>query len=151
MADIHYYLDDYTDEVIPCEATLDGWAAWLASDDQDFPHDKPVVGEIFEASRLHVLGDVEVRFVRVDGWQAIGPVPEGTTAFYLRHHEGSTGWDAQFSGETIADALQDYDATTFDALFLACVADGGERKLRFELDGEGQPRLVDVTDDLVAQ
>jgi hypothetical protein len=151
MADVLYYLDDYTDEAIPCEPTLDGWAKWLASDDQETPHPKPAVGEIFEASRLLVLGDVETRFVKADGWQAIGPVPEAATAFYLRHHEGSTGWDAQFSGETIADALQEFDVTTFDAVFLACVADGGERKLRFDLDDDGQPRLVDVTEDLVTQ
>jgi hypothetical protein len=152
MAEAIYYLDDHDDEVLPCEASLEGWAGWLAKPDPSWPHDIASPGQHFEASRLFVLGDVKASRDFLGAWAADGTIPKGTTAFYVRHHQGSTGWDAEFSGETIEDALQDYDADDEDpAVWLACVADGGQRRVRFDIDASGRPTLTDVTDTLVVQ
>lgn len=157
MSDVIYYLDDYADETLPCEPRLQAWARWLASDDQEWRHDIPAVGEIFEASRLFVLGDIRAIRDPLGAWSTTDQIPEGTSAFFLRHYEGSQGWDAEHSGETIEDALQnvdpdnDLDPDEEDELFLACVKDGGSRKVRYELDDDGQPTLIDVTDTLAVQ
>lgn len=148
MAEALYYIDDFSDEVLPCAPTLDGWAAWLAmpAAEDESPREPARIGEIFEASRLFVLGDIRVTRDS-DGWVVDGQVPEGATAFYLRWHEGAQGWCAEHSGETPVDALKDIDLDDVEA-FLACVADGGTRRLRFALDDEGRPALTDVTETL---
>lgn len=149
MPEVLYYIDDFTDEVAPCEPTLASWAAWLANPDptDEAERQPPSIGEIFEASRLLVLGDVCATREADGSWTADPSVPEGTTALFLRWHEGGQGWNAEHSGETVADALRELDEDDTEA-FLACVRDGGSRRLRYDLDGQGQPTLMDVTDVL---
>lgn len=48
-----YYLDDYMDECVPCDCTLEGWAAWLAKPDPEWGRHIPARdGETFEISAM---------------------------------------------------------------------------------------------------
>lgn len=88
----HYYVCDYNDEVVPCEATLEAWAAWLAADDADWPHEAPADGETFKVSTIDELASI--RAVRRGGeWHLESMPPEGADSFVCRN--GRTGWDAE--------------------------------------------------------
>jgi hypothetical protein len=139
MSETLYYLDDFTDEVMPCAPTLEAWAEWLSRPDEEYGRADPVAdGSVFAGSTLVVLGEVCAQLV--DGaWQAQGPIPEGTDQFFLRHFGGSPGWNAEFAGETIEDALDCYDDE--GPTFLACVRSGENFHVRFEAAG---PRCVIV-------
>jgi len=137
MPETLIYLERFTDEVMPCRPTLEEWAAWLAEPDPAWGRDAPAKdGEEFDAYSLLVLGDVRIDLV--DGeWQAVEPVPEGTDSYFLRHHEGSGGWNAEFSANTIQDTMDCFDEP--GPQWLACVRDGDGLKVRFEAAG---PRCV---------
>ena len=79
MTQTNYYLDDYTDEMIPCAATLEGWAEWLAKPDpDDFTLKAPAAdGTHFSGFTIEVLGDIRVE--HLDGeWQAVEPERRST-------------------------------------------------------------------------
>lgn len=118
-----YYLDDFVDEVMPCKPTLQAWATWLSRPDEHWPHEIPADGAVFKTSTLQELGDVRAEHNGTE-WVATPPVPEGTEQFYLRHHEGSEGWDADFGGDDLQQALEGLE--THEVYFLACVRDGGD-------------------------
>lgn len=137
-----YYINDFTDEIVPCDCTLDGWAKWLSAPDEEWNRDEAAEdGATFKASTIHVLGDVRVEFI--DGaWTAVEPVPEGTEMFWLRHHQGGSGWNPDFAAETITDATDQLDADDSPVWF-ACTKDGPSVLLTYRADG---PRLdVGVT------
>lgn len=136
----YYYVDQYTDEVMPCAPTLEAWAEWLSKPDEDWNHDPAIHGETFAISTLVVLGDIKVDFV--DGaWMALTPVPEGTDEFFLRYEEDGDGWDAEHSANTIEDAMDCMDSDD-GPVWMACVKSGGEFTGRFELTDDGKPTLV---------
>lgn len=133
MTTTYFYVDLYTDEVMPCAPTLAAWAGWLvAADPDNNGHRRAKDGDTFAVSSLVVLGDIQVSYV--DGaWIEATPVPEGTTAFFLRHDEGSDGWDADHSADTIAgamDCLEDEEGP----FFLACVRDGDTVTMRLDVN-----------------
>lgn len=138
----YYYVDLYSDEATPCPPTLEAWASWLVSADPDDEHRNLAQhGDTFAVSSLIVLGDIQVSYV--DGaWVEASPVPEGTTAFFLRHSEGSGGWDADHSADSIAvamDCLEDEEGP----FYLACVQDGPTTTMRVEIV-DGGASLVPV-------
>jgi len=129
--DLLIYLDRWTDEVIPCFPKLEHWARWLAAPDPEWGRDAPAEdGETFSASVTRLLGDVRADFI--DGeWRLASPAPEGTVQFYMRHCEGGSGWDVEFSGDTVADAL-DCEDTDDGPRWLACVKYEPDVVVRFE-------------------
>lgn len=140
MAEQLIYLDDFSDEVMPCAPTLEAWAAWLAAPDPAWMRDVAAEdGATFRASTCDVLGDVRADLVEGE-WRLASPPPEGTDEFFLRWHEGSTGWDADFSGNTVQDALDCYE-TDAGPVWLACVGNGPDVVVRYEAEG---PRCVIV-------
>lgn len=140
MATTYFYIDDYTDEVLPCLPTLADWAEWLAADVWgDWNREGPIVdGSEFIASRMTDLGTIAVVQLDDDSWSVAGDgrIPDGTTTFFRRDHILDSGWDADFGGNTIADALTDWDES--DA-YLACVRENASVRVRFEAAG---PRIV---------
>ncbi|WP_029418084.1 hypothetical protein [Brevundimonas bacteroides] len=139
MATTYFYVDDWTDEVLPCAPTLEGWAQWLAADVRgEWNREGPIAsGSEFSCSRLTDLGQIEAE--KVDGvWTARGPVPEGTDSYFLRW--GDSGWDADHAGDTIADALQECDDDDGQAS-LACVRHDPSVRVRLEISDAG-PQLI---------
>jgi hypothetical protein len=92
-----FYITDFTDEVMPCEATLEGWAEWLATpdgDDEDdgyFRHGPISDGQSFAASAIAWKPDI-VATRNADGW-TLSRDPEETDFIAVRYGEG-TGWSA---------------------------------------------------------
>ena len=129
-----YYINEYTDEVVPCDCTLEGWAKWLSAADYEWNREEPAKdGELFKASTIQVLGDVRVEFI--DGkWIAVETIPDGTEMFWRRHFKGGAGWDAEFAADTIADATDCiYDDE--GPLWFACTKDGPKVVLTYRADG----------------
>lgn len=90
--DTYYYVDDYVDEVLPCDARLDAWAEWLSKPDEDWPHDIARDGEVFAVTTMLVIANLTVR--RINGEIDLPDIPDGGEFAYLRHGDASTGWDA---------------------------------------------------------
>lgn len=99
-----YYLDDFTDEVMPCDPTLEGWAEWLSDDvDGEWGRTGPeAAGTRYAASVVDLIATIEVRsdtaVETADDIAALTlPVlPAGTQYVYLRHGPG-LGWDPELS------------------------------------------------------
>ena len=140
MTKTFFYIDDWTDEVLPCIPTLDGWAAWLAENvTDDWGREGPIAdGTEFNVSRLTDLGTIALRKNADGKWWPGMDAPEGTNLYFLRTHMNEDGWDANFSGPTIDDALTDLDDDDSEA-YLACVREEADVRVRFEA---AAPRLV---------
>lgn len=134
MSERLIYLDRFTDEVMPCLPHLDAWAAWLSKPDPVWSRPEAAEdGATFEAYELIVLGDV--RADMVDGkWELTPPAPEGTDTYFMRHSEGSSGWDAEHAGNAVEDALDCLDEGD-GPVWLACVKTGENLTVRFHADG----------------
>lgn len=103
------YLNQYADEVLPCEATLEGWAAWLArGGDDGWKAEKPTDGQVFEASTLLIF-DYR-KFILVNGvWIHGGIIPDHDFAAIVED-KGVEAWFVEdiLSGQSIADDLAEY-------------------------------------------
>ena len=124
MTQTLYYLDDYTDEVIPCAPTLEAWAEWLSKPAEDWAGRVEATedGATFKVSTLELLGDIRVEYDGQD-WAAVTPIPEGANGFYLRHFEGSAGWDAEHSSDELAHVTENISSDE-GPLFFACTKNG---------------------------
>ena len=87
-----YYIDRYTDEVLPCEPTLENWAVWLSQPDPDFPHDIPKKGDTFVASVIKFASDIVASRTSA-GWQ-FDHEPEGEPGFMAVRFGRGMGWSA---------------------------------------------------------
>lgn len=95
-----FYIDDYSDEVVPCDTTLDSWAAWLASparlDDDGNPDwgraGPPDDGTVFSASAIRWQDDIIARR-RAPGVWTLSREPDAGAFVAVRFGEGM-GWSA---------------------------------------------------------
>ena len=141
MTSTFFYLQNYTDEVMPCRPSLDAWATWLAKPDPTWG--RPTAAEDgaeFCAMTLDLLGEVTASMAeegqRADtlaGWRISGAIPDATSEFYLYAFAGADGWDANFAGPTVDDALDDVDDPGPHRL--ACVKTGASMRVRFDAAG----------------
>lgn len=131
----YFYIDDWNDEVLPCVPTLAGWAEWLAADITDeWGREGPVAnGSEFTCGRLTDLGTITARKGEDGKWSAYDPVPQGTDTYFLRLGPGDSGWDADFSGDTLDEALTDIDE---DEAEMACVRTDPDVRVRFDSSGD---------------
>lgn len=133
--DTYYYVDDYTDEVLPCDARLDAWAEWLSKPDDDWNHQVPADGEVFAVSTLVILANIEV--VSTADGIVVPLLPVGTSQVFARYDDENSGWDPdastaftlKLSEEGKADEIRKlvtgYQlADIGDSVWIACVADG---------------------------
>lgn len=105
-----WFVDDFTDEVLPCAPTLEGWAAYLMKPDLEafsqLHHvEYPADGSTYDASAILWSPDIVAR--RVDGrWTLSRAIEPGEDFFAVRYGEGA-GWDADniiyLSGDDEAD------------------------------------------------
>lgn len=68
MTDRRYYLDEWLDEVVPCDCTLEAWAEWLSKPDADWDRDAAANdGDTFPASVIRFEDDA-IATKGPDGW-----------------------------------------------------------------------------------
>lgn len=141
-----YYLRDYTDEVLPCEPTLEGWAAWLAGADEGWGRDEAAnPGETFVCDLMERLPNIVAKLV--EGVWVTPPLDAGTgyqNADFFAVACGG-GWDHEQAGETPQAALGDAEGwwSDGDEVELAVCRDLPSIMVRFEI-GEDGPRLVEA-------
>lgn len=121
---LRFYIDDYSDEVVPCDCTLAGWAQWLSKPDPQWQRDRAANnGETFKASVLRFAADV-VATKQEDGSYAFSHEPGDDAALIAVRFGPGLGWDPDniFSDfAQLRDAMNDegemgdfYGADCFD-------------------------------------
>lgn len=107
------YLDDYSDEVCPCQPTLEGWADWLSKPALDWGRRKAAKdGDTFHAGTIQLYDDI-VATMGTDGkWAFSATPPEDADHFAVRYGP-SLGWDADSICGTLGDII-DYLAENED-------------------------------------
>lgn len=154
----YIYLDDWTDEVLPCAPTLEGWAKWLAEPDPDWNRDTAEdSGTVYAASTLVVIADLEYR---VDATGAhFGALPDGTETVFLRHAGPESGWDPELSVYRGIDGQADLAAEVGKLLatvhrppygdddcgYIACTQSGARAMVRFEITDAGPVCTIEGT------
>lgn len=131
-----YYVEDFTDEVIPCKPTLESWAEWLAAPSEDHDGRPPAKdGKVFAVFTMTRFANSTARHTD-EGWVLDPPAPTDADFFAVAT---ASSWDIEEgSGTTAAEALELFDHD--DEVELAVCRDDPVRQLyRFEADG---PRLV---------
>lgn len=87
-----YYLTDYSDEIVPCDCTLQGWANWLSKPDPDWQRSEPAVdGDRFSATVLRFCDDI-IATHGAHGW-TFSREPDPADFMAVRYGEG-LGWSA---------------------------------------------------------
>jgi hypothetical protein len=140
-----FYLDDYTDEVVPCDCTLEGWAEWLSKPDPDWS--RPIAatdGQSFPATRAEIT---EVECVKTaEGWtwpaDIVAGLIDADATFMLRNGQGA-GWWPDNSGMEPAEALQyaeGYEAG--ERAYLAAMVWRESVEIRFELNDDGPSCVI---------
>jgi hypothetical protein len=93
MAELSYYIDDLTDEVMPCEPTLEGWAAFLAAPDEEWNLEPAIDGATFKTSVMRFDDDVIATRTASEDW-ALSSEPDGVALIAVRFGQG-LGWSAE--------------------------------------------------------
>jgi len=150
-----YYIDRYSDEVVPCDCTLEGWAAWLAKggnrgeagrDEGDsWSFAPPAHGTEYRASVLHFLRDVTVTRDDADGLTFNPPLIEGLGFAAVGSLAGGWGCDEILDPGAIAEGLTDEICPLIEkgeTGTLAVAFNEPDVTLRFELGEGGTPRLI---------
>lgn len=118
MADeLLYYIDDYTDEWMPCAPTLGAWAAWLAKSAADAEKDWSGRGDIAHGAvfKTTVMRRVEniTATKGADGW-TWSREPEADATFFA--WSTGRGWDAETATDTLKGFLECQDEFTDPAI-----------------------------------
>ncbi len=161
----HFYLDDYADEIVPHEPTLEGCAQFLrhgkTQKDRDeggwtIP-DGPLVedGATVSISSLVMVADRSL-VKTVDGYAITPPIPEGFDFIAPRHGPG-LGWSAdeileedtepwyeghQPAGTILQQLVYQYEAEEWDGADLAVGKHCASAKYVFSnIEGQ-EPKLT---------
>lgn len=95
-----YFLNDFSDEVAPCDPTLEGWASWLYSEDDDCERITRIDGATYTGMAMLFEEDV-VMTLRGGAWH-FSREPEAGRFLAVRFAPGK-GWTADdivFCGES---------------------------------------------------
>lgn len=133
------YIDDFTDEVLPCLPTLEGWAAWLSAPSEAWQRDRAANdGEQFKASVVRWQDDIVA--TRAGGeWNLSSPIPREATVVAVRFAPG-LGWSAEniISGEdtgaAVIEWLNDMNIACDDEEHIAIGFDEPATMLTFRAD-----------------
>lgn len=153
------YLDDYSDEVMPCKPTLEGYAAFLSSGGtKDWPTEVPADGSVFKGRVLVYKDDIIA--TRKNGEWSLSRDPANDDDFVAVRSGPGLGWWPDmiiiqevelFEGtyrnaETMAEALirwlQENDDDMNDIEYVA--VGQNQDGLLFEYRSN-PPRLIKVT------
>lgn len=89
---ISFYLDDFTDEVLPCGTSLEEWAAWLSRPDKAWGRLEPAADRsTFSASRICWAGDV-IATRQDDGRFTLSREIDGEPSVIAVRFGPSLGW-----------------------------------------------------------
>lgn len=111
-ASLSFYLDDFTDELMPCGTSLSEWATWLSKPDEDWHRDAAAKdGEHFKSSVTRWQQDIIARRDAAGAWSFSAPIPVGATTVAVRFGQG-LGWDPDniIWGEDMQAALASWFA-----------------------------------------
>lgn len=95
--DTVYYVDDYSDEIMPAGPTLQSWADFLADPtggDSGWEHEVPADGTMFAVSALRFAEDVIASRDASGEWSFSREVPDDASLVAVRFGPG-LGWDAE--------------------------------------------------------
>lgn len=144
MGTLLYYLDDFTDESIPCSPTLEAWAEWLASpiDENDEIRVKPLAasGERFACTVAERFDAVAEYFPDDDGgeWRIEPDLAHDWAAVTFG---AGSGWDCDSVGDGAQSLLADW-LDRDSPVDLALMKDCPPVLLEFQRDADGKPMLV---------
>lgn len=95
MADrIAYYLTEYTDEWMPCDCSLEGWAKWLSEPSEDYNRDVAASdGDTFSATRGEITYHTMIGRLD-DGAPKFEPALPSNFDLVARCFGFGQGWDA---------------------------------------------------------
>jgi hypothetical protein len=142
MGKLLFYIDQFTDETMPCAPTLEGWAAWLNAPDPDdgWLVEPAKNGERFEG---HVSERVDVVATWNEEKEAWGFDPPNVPCDWCAQTYGPEhGWDAEMIGGTPADCLD--DAERDEPIDMAFMQDRRPVMFEFQRDEHGRPSLREV-------
>lgn len=141
MSDLLYYLNDYSDEVMPCDGTLQGWADWLSKPDIEWRRDSPAAdGATFKCSVMRMEADI-VATRGGDGVWSFSREVNDAALLAVRYAEGA-GWDADaicYGMDGVRDYLMDNDEATEVVEYVAVGIDEPAVMVTFHAAG---PRLT---------
>lgn len=104
MKDVLLYLDNYTDEVVPCAPNLRAIADWLSKPDRNWGRFDPAKsGEVFAANAIVLWPDVILTRTK-GGWVQNGSEPPTIADFFAIRRGRGKGWDAENICASIQDA-----------------------------------------------
>lgn len=133
-----YWLDEFDDESLPCDCTLEGWAEWIAAADPDdgWYRTRPAQdGEVFTA---HAATRTNHTVTIAGGVMSFTPeLPADWEALALCFYEGS-GWDAENFAEdmqTFREIVEDVAETDPDSAPVAALSQGSRQTLVFRRNG----------------
>lgn len=136
-----YYIEEYSDEVVPCDCTLEGWAAWLSKPAPEWgrPAAAPD-GHSFEASVLVWEEDV-IATRGSDGEWSLSRDFDGGDCIAVRFGPG-LGWDAEsivYDRSGLLEYLKDNDGGVGAVEHVAIGRAAPNVRLLFKAD---PPRLI---------
>lgn len=87
-----YYLHDFSDEVMPCSPSVEGWAEWLSMPDPEWQREVPAAdGSTFKSTVLRFERDI-IATLTADGWTFDREIGQPSLVA-VRFAEG-LGWDS---------------------------------------------------------
>jgi hypothetical protein len=90
------WLDDFVDEVVPCDCTLQGWADWLSKPDLQWNREAPAQdGAVFKAAVLELGEDIIATPSDDEPWGWALSREPGDDEFVAVRHGPGLGWDAE--------------------------------------------------------
>lgn len=139
MSKLLYYIDDYSDEFVPCDCTLEGWAKWLSEPDEGWGRDEAAKeGDQFRASVMRLDEDI-IATRSGDSFDFSRPVPED--AFLAIRWGPGLGWDPDNICGNEAELLERLREDGEDEENIAVGFNEPEVLLTYH-DAGGSPRLT---------
>lgn len=140
MGERCFYIEDFTDEVMPCYPSLEGWAKWLSAPDAEWGRDEVAAdGDTFTADVIEYVEDV-IATRTADGW-SLSHEPEGASLVAIRFGPGM-GWSSDNMVGDVASLIEHLTENDIDMDDVEHVAIGMDRpsvRLIYRAD---PPRLI---------
>lgn len=127
-----FYLEDFHDEVMPCDCSLDGWAQWLSEPDEEWNRPEGAKdGDTFAAERAeityHEVGRLDDGALKFDP-----PLPVKFDILAPAYSDGG-GWDPETICNTVSE-LEEFGTLEAGDIVAALVSDPIPYKVTFRTD-----------------
>jgi len=125
-----YYIEEFADEIIPCNPTLEGWAEWLSKAAPEWGRDEPAKDE--SRHRAAVLRfDSDIIATCTGGEWTFSREPQATDFMAVRWGP-ELGWDADDILDGTVDALKQH---------LSSIASWADQPLHIAI-GHSEPAVM---------